>query len=165
MKCLSCTQEVGQAADLPGFGIPILMTAFAYSVEFEAALFLAAFALGILGAVFSGKFLFAMIRRVAVQRDLRQRGCEPIKVRWLILGWFSPWTRSPGRSVWELATAFRVIYSDPNRFIHKAYCWVGYDLGLVTASLGSLLTYPCRIEWVKDEIIGELRLPEVDTNR
>lgn len=142
-------------------GIPISMIAFAYSVEFETTLFLAAFAFSILSAVFLVKFLFAMIRRAAVKWHLRERGCEPIKVRWLVLAWFLPGIRSPGTSVWVGATAFRVIYSGPDRCVHRTYCWVGYDVGLVVAPLWSLLSYPLRIEWVKDEIIGQLPPTEV----
>jgi hypothetical protein len=134
------------------------MAAFADPVALEATLFLAAFALSILGAVFLGRFLLAMFRRAAVKRYLRQRGCEPIKVRWLIFAWWCPWI--PVRpSVWVLATAFRVIYSEPNRLIHKAYCWVGYDVSVVVAPIFS--GFSRRIEWAKDEIIGELPLPEV----
>jgi hypothetical protein len=129
------------------------VSAFVHTVEFDATLLLAAFALSIFGAVFSGRLLLAMFRRGAVKRYLRQRGCAPIKVRWLILAWGCPWIPvSP--SVWVLATAFRVIYSEPNRLIHKAYCWVGYDVGVVVAPIFS--GFSRRIEWVKDEIIGEL---------
>jgi hypothetical protein len=131
---------------------------FGDSVDFEATLLLAAFAVSILGAVFSWRFLLAMFRRTAVKRYLWQRGWEPIKVRWLIFAWWCPWI-PVGPSVWVLATAFRVIYSDRNRLIHKAYCWVGYDVGVVVAPIFS--GFSRRIEWVKDETIGELPLPEV----
>jgi hypothetical protein len=127
------------------------MAAFADPVAFEATLFLAAFALSVLGAVFLGQFLLAMFRRAAVKRYLRQRGCQPIKVRWLIFAWWCPWI-PVGPSVWALATAFRVIYSEPNRLIHKAFCWVGYDVGVVVAPIFS--GFSRRIEWVKDEIIA-----------
>ena len=134
------------------------MAAFADRVDFETALFLAAFALSILVAVFLGWFLLAMFRRAAVKRYLQQRGCKPIKVRWLLFAWWCPWIPL-GRSAWVQATVFRVVYSEPNRLIHKAYCWVGYDVGVVVASIFS--GFSRRIEWVKDEIIGELPLPEV----
>jgi hypothetical protein len=52
------------------------------------------------------------------------------------------------------AMPFRVIYVDPSRFIHKAYCWVGRDLYAPMFS-------PLRIEWVKDEVIGELPVPDL----
>jgi len=139
------------------------MAVFADAIDLEVTLFLAAFALSILGAVFLWWFLLAMFRRVGVKRYLRQRGCEPMKIRWLIFAWWYPWIPM-GPSVWVMGTAFQVIYSDPNRFIHKAYCWVGYDVGLVFASLFSNSSFPRRIEWVKDEIIGELPLPEVWVN-
>jgi hypothetical protein len=133
------------------------MAAFAITVELETTLFLVAFALSILGAVFLGQFFLAMFRRAAVNRYLRQRGCEPIKVRWLILAWWCPWI--PVRpSVWLLTTAFRVIYADPNRLIHQAYCWTGYDVGALVAPIFSGCSR--RIEWAKDEIIGELPLLE-----
>jgi hypothetical protein len=131
------------------------MLAFAQTVEFETTLFLAAFALSILGAAFSGRFFLAMFRRAAIKRSLRQRGCTPIKVRWLIFAWSIPMRPS----VWVLATAFRVIYSEPNRLIHKAYCWVGYNVGVLVAPIFS--GFSRRIEWVKDEIMGELPPPEV----
>ena len=131
---------------------------FADTIDFEATLFLAAFALSILGAVFLGRFLLAMFRRAAVKQYLRQRGWEPIKVRWLVFAWWCPWIPA-GPSVWVLATAFRVIYSGPNRLIHQAYCWVGYDVVVLSAQIFS--GFSLRIDWVKDEIIGELPLPEV----
>jgi hypothetical protein len=89
-------------------------------------------------------FLVAMFRREAVKRDLRQRGCKPIRIWWLVFAWWSRLVDS---------VPFRVIYSDRNGFIHKAYCWVGHEL------FGSPFG-PRRVNWVKDEVIGQLPLPE-----
>lgn len=60
-----------------------------------------------------------------------------------------------------MSKAFRVIYSDPNHLIHKAYCWAGYDVSIISAPIFTALTAPLHIQWMKDEIIGEQPLPEV----
>jgi hypothetical protein len=80
-----------------------------------------------------------------VKRDLRQRGCKPIKIWWLVTAWWSPWLE---------AMPYRVIYSDSNGLIHKANCYVGHSL------LAMPLDLP-RVRWVKDEIIGRVPPPEV----
>jgi hypothetical protein len=114
---------------------------FAISVEAGVYLRFAA-SLGIFVLLW---FLAAMFRREAVKRDLHQRGCKPIRVWWRVFAWWSPWYEG---------MPFRVIYSDQNGFIHKAYCWVGHWL------LDSPFS-PRRVRWIKDKIIGELPLPEV----
>jgi hypothetical protein len=142
------------AAAIQPCWISIFMAMFADAVGVETTLFLAAFAASIIGAVFLVRFFLAMFRRAAVKRYLLQRGCAPIKVLWLIIAW-----RVPVKpSVWVMATAFRVIYSDPNRLVHNSYCWVGYDVGIVVAPIFSGFTR--HIEFVKDDIIGELPLPQ-----
>jgi hypothetical protein len=90
-------------------------------------------------------FLGAMFRREVVKRDLRQRGCKPKRIWWIVFAWWSPWF---------YAMPFRVIYSDQNGYVHKARCYV---FGLLAASHFS----SSRVKWFKDEIIGELPLPEV----
>jgi hypothetical protein len=131
------------------------MATFADKAGFEITLLMAAFTLSILSAVFLVRFFFAMLRRAVVKRYLRQRGCTPINVRWLIIAWGI--RQRP--SVAVQAAAFRVIYAEANGLIHKAYCWVGYDVSVVVAPIFS--RSPLQIEWVKDEIIGELPLAEV----
>jgi hypothetical protein len=90
-------------------------------------------------------FLGAMFRREVVKRDLRQRGCKPKRIWWIVFAWWSPWF---------YAMPFRVIYSDQNGHVHKARCYV-FGL-LATSRFGS-----SRVKWFKDEIIGQLPLPEV----
>lgn len=90
-------------------------------------------------------FLAAMFRREAVKRDLRRRGCKPIHIWWTVIAWGLPYYDS---------VPFRVIYSDPNHFVHKARCWVGH--GLMDFPFA-----PCRVVWVRDEITGCVPPPEV----
>lgn len=90
-------------------------------------------------------FLIAMFRREAIKRDLRQRGCKPIRIWWLMFAWWSPWF---------YAIPFRVIYSDRNCSVHKARCYV-FSL-LLGSRFGAN-----RVKWFKDEIVGKLLLPEV----
>jgi hypothetical protein len=93
-------------------------------------------------------FLFAMFRRESVKRDLRQRGCKPIRIWWMVTAWWSPSLDG---------MPFRVTYSDSNHLIHKASCWVGHRL--MDSPLGAR-----RVIWVRDEIIGEMPLPEVSAD-
>jgi len=83
-------------------------------------------------------FLAAMFRREAVKRDLRQRGCKPIRIWWQVTAWWSPWLE---------AMPYRVTYLDPDGLVHKANCYVGH--ALMAQPFGPLL-----VKWVKDEIIG-----------
>lgn len=101
-----------------------------------------------LGIVVLLCLLAAMFRRESVKRDLRERGCKPIRIWWVV---YTSWAWTADRM------PFRVIYSDQNHFIHKAYCWVGHRL--MDSPFG-----PRRVTWVKDEITGELPLPEVYAN-
>jgi hypothetical protein len=117
------------------------MTMFAISVEAGVYLRIAA-SLSIFVLLW---FLNAMFRREAVKRDLRQRGNKPKRIWWIVFAWWSPWFYT---------MPFRVIYSDQKGYVHKARCYV---FGLLAASyFGS-----SRVKWFKDEIIGELPLPEV----
>jgi hypothetical protein len=59
------------------------MTMFAISDNARADLLVAA-SLGIFVLLW---FLAAMFRREAVKRDLRQRGCKPIRIWWLVFAW------------------------------------------------------------------------------
>jgi hypothetical protein len=117
------------------------MTMFAISDNARADLLVAA-SLGIFVLLW---FLAAMFRREAVKRDLRQRGCKPIRIWWLVFAWWSRLVDS---------VPFRVIYSDRNGFIHKAHCWVGHDL------FGSPFG-PRRVTWVKDKVVGQLPMTEI----
>jgi hypothetical protein len=89
-------------------------------------------------------FLAAMFRREAVKRDLRQRGCKPKYIWGIVFAWWAPFYEVP----------FRVVYFGPDGSIHKAYCWVGHWLFDLPFS-------PLRVRWIKDEIVGEIPLPEV----
>jgi hypothetical protein len=63
---------------------------------------------GIIGLVC---FLGVILGREWVKRELRQKMCEPISVRWRPLAW------------WPVTgTAFRVPYKDQKGFIHMAQC-------------------------------------------
>jgi hypothetical protein len=116
----------------------------AISIDLGVDLRIAA-ALGIFTLLWT---LAAMFRRESVKRDLRERGCKPIRIWWTVIDW---------RVRWYDSVPFRVIYSDPNQFVHKACCWVGH--GLMASPFG-----PRRVVWVKDEIIGEVPLPEVSSD-
>jgi hypothetical protein len=123
------------------------MAMFASSVEFETSLFMGAMVVIIPASVIVALFPFAMLRREALKRYLRQRNCEPIQVRWLVWRAWCPDAVVGLMNVF--AMPFRVIYSDPNRCLHKAYCWIGQDLYARQPA-------PRKVEWIKDEIIGEL---------
>jgi hypothetical protein len=117
------------------------MMMFAISDEARADLLIAA-SLGIFVLLW---FLAAMFRREAVKRDLRQRVCKPIHIWWRVFAFWSSWFDG---------IPFRVIYSDPNGFIHKAYCSV--HRYLLDSPFG-----PRRVKWFKDKVIGQLPSPEV----
>lgn len=72
-------------------------------------------------------FMSVILCREWVKRDLRDRICMPIHIRWL---WW-PTNR--------LRCSFRVIYSDAQGQVHRASCW----------------TYWLRpgVKWDADEII------------
>lgn len=81
-------------------------------------------------------FLDAMYRREAVKRNLRERGCQPLHIRWRPFAyWATGWWRTP----------FRVVYHDTEGRLHKAYCCVYKDL------TGSPYG-PRRVEWLQDEL-------------
>jgi hypothetical protein len=64
-------------------------------------------------------FLGAMYRREAVKRDLKHRGCVPLRIWWIPFGfWASHWWSIP----------FRVIYLDIEGRRHRALCSVHPDL-------------------------------------
>ena len=96
-----------------------------------------------LGIIVLQWFLVAMFRRESVKRDLRERGCRPIRIWWRVFAWWAP----------NRATPFRTIYSDPTGSIHKADCWVRQDL--FGPAFG-----PRRVRWIKDEVTCEFPLPE-----
>jgi hypothetical protein len=114
---------------------------FAGSIDFGIYLRIAA----VLGIFVLLWFLAAMFRRETVKRDLRQRGCKPKYIWWMVFAWWSPWYD---------AMPFRVVYIGQDGSIHKAYCWVGHWL------MDSPIS-PRRVRWIKDEIVGEIPLPEV----
>ena len=91
---------------------------------------------GVAGIVFALTFLGAMFRREAVKRDLCERGCRPLHIRWRPWAFWAPLYHS---------TPFRVVYVDPHDRVHKACCYVDNDLG------GSPLG-PRRVQWIQDEL-------------
>jgi len=84
-------------------------------------------------------FLDAMFRREAVKRELQERGCEPLHIRWRPLAYWAPHFQ------YHAVTPFRVIYLDTEKRLHKAYCYVDQDL------FGSPFGRR-RVNWVKDEL-------------
>lgn len=74
-------------------------------------------------------FLAIVLCREWVKRDLRERICQPMKVRW------RPLVSS------RLRCAFKVIYSDFRGQIHRATCRTPW--------------YWKEVRWADDEIIGE----------
>jgi hypothetical protein len=81
-------------------------------------------------------FLSAMHSRETVKRDLRNRGCVPLRIWWIPFGfWASHWWSIP----------FRVSYLDLEGRKHRAYCSVHPDL--FKPPLSGL-----EVAWTKDEV-------------
>jgi len=80
-------------------------------------------------------FLSAMFQREAVKRDLSERGCEPLRIRW------TPFSLAGGYS----RTYFHVVFRDSSGLLHKAACYV--YVSLMDSPFG-----PRRVKWTKDEI-------------
>lgn len=74
-------------------------------------------------------FLSVVMCREWVKRDLRERACQPIKVRWR----FSQSNRA--------ACAFKVVYSDLQGQIHRADCQTFW--------------HRSRVVWFGDEVVGD----------
>ena len=124
----------------------IEMVALTSSIDWDRWLFVAVASVLLAGTGVMALFPVAMFRREAVKRYLLERGCQPRRVRWLVFTWWCP--GSPKGLLPWIAMPFRVVYSDPNGFIHRANCWVGHEV------FDSLFS-PRRICWVKDEVVGE----------
>ena len=73
--------------------------------------------------------LSVILCREWVKRDLRERACQPIKVRWRF--WLSN----------RAACAFKVVYSDLQGQIHRADCQTSW--------------FYKNVIWFADEIIGD----------
>ena len=74
--------------------------------------------------------LVVVLGREWVKSDLRDRMCEPIKVRWRPFTWRTNWA----------TCSFKVVYSDFHGQIHRANCWTSW--------------YYRSVKWDEDEIIG-----------
>jgi hypothetical protein len=61
-------------------------------------------------------FLFAMLFREAVKRELHENRCKPLHIWWQPFAYWSAWFSG--------CTSFRVAYRDPAGFVHNAYCYV-----------------------------------------
>lgn len=96
----------------------------------------------IIGILALQVFLFAMLRREQVKKDLVARVCQPIQIRWRP---FSFWQASYHYN----PTKFKVIFSDPLGSVHKASCIVYLPLRENPLS-GSLC-----VEWLTDTVISE----------
>ena len=75
-------------------------------------------------------FLAVVLCRECVKSDLRERTCEPLRVRWRPFAWRTNW----------FTCSFKVDYSDFQGQIHRAICWTYWHRRSVT--------------WGSDEIIG-----------
>jgi hypothetical protein len=58
-------------------------------------------------------FLWVVLCREWIKRDLRERACEPLRVRWRPFAWRTN----------KVTCSFRVDYSDLSGRIHRAICW------------------------------------------
>jgi hypothetical protein len=97
----------------------------------------------IMGACFGSiallAFLWAIFQREAVKRELFENGCIPVHIWWRPAAYWAPFL--PG------VTAFRVIYRDQPRALHKAYCAV-YRSYRDSSNWGSR-----RVTWLRDEVV------------
>ncbi len=84
-------------------------------------------------------FLWAMFQREAVKRDLLENGCFPMHVWWRPAAYWAPLLAG--------ATAFRVVYRDSSRALHKAHCAV-YRSYRDAPHWGSR-----RVSWLRDEVV------------
>jgi hypothetical protein len=91
------------------------------------------------GVVFLLCFLRAMYQREAIKYELCENGCVPQRIWWHPAAYWNMMSR---------AAAFHVIYLDPNRVLHKAYCYVYRPL---LGSIGAAR----RVRFLQDEVIGE----------
>jgi hypothetical protein len=74
--------------------------------------------------------LSVVLCREWVKRDLRDRMCAPIRIRWRPFAWRTN----------RLTCSFRVIYADIHGRIHRSICWTQWLRPSVT--------------WDEDEIIA-----------
>lgn len=84
-------------------------------------------------------FLWAIFQREAVKRELFENGCIPVHIWWRPAAYWAPFL--PG------AVGFRVVYRDPARSVHKAYCAV-YRSYRYSPNWGSR-----RVTWLRDEAV------------
>ena len=75
-------------------------------------------------------FLWVMLCREWVKRDLRERMCSFIHIRWRPFAWRTN----------KVTCSFRVEYSDLGGQIHKAICWTYW--------------HRRRVTWGDDTVIG-----------
>ena len=73
--------------------------------------------------------LLIVLCREWAKRDLRERICRPISVRWSFL------------SSTRLRCGFKVVYCDFRGQIHRASCWTRYHYK--------------EVRWVDDRIVGQ----------
>jgi len=84
-------------------------------------------------------FLYAMLQRETVKRDLFDRGCEPLHIWWMPISLYG----------YYQSTCFHVRYRDECGLLHKAICCVYADL------MDNPFFGERRVRWYKDKIKGE----------
>ncbi|HXT41514.1 MAG TPA: hypothetical protein VN887_16025 [Candidatus Angelobacter sp.] len=80
-------------------------------------------------------FLVAIFQREAVKRELRENGCQSLRIWWRPLAYWAPCYTTP----------FRVVYRDASGLVHRACCCV------YRSALDSPFG-PRRVRWLKDEV-------------
>lgn len=122
----------------------------AKSLSFLAVIFLMIFSpLAVLSS------LFAVFCREQVKKQIRSNGCQPLHVWWQPAAF---WLWRCAAVYYHRPKAFRVWYADRQHFIHAAYCFVYCDW------LDNPLFGPRKVRWVRDQVVGQLPLPEVSAS-
>lgn len=96
--------------------------------------------------------LFAIYCREQVKKQIRSNGCKPLHIWWQPAAF---WLWRCAAVFYHRPKAFRVWYADRQHFIHAAYCFVYCDW------FDNPLFGPRKVRWVRDEVVGQLPLPEV----
>lgn len=130
--------------------LALLDSLFASSLSILAIIFMMIF--GPLAVLSS---LFALFCREQVKKQIRSNGCQPLRVWWQPAAF---WLWRSAAVFYHRPKAFRVWYADRQHFIHAAYCFVYCDW------LDNPLFGPRKVRWVRDEVVGQLPLPQVWAN-
>src|SRR5258705_12994896 len=76
-------------------------------------------------------FLAVVLCREWVKRDLAERMCQPISIRWRPFPWY----------LYRLTCSFRVLYSDVHGRIHRSLCRTFWHRRSVTWQSDEVIDY------------------------